>query len=54
MTTRGDAALPGPLERGILSAAFARPPATPFPALLEEMLAGHLAATHRLVVDGAH
>ena len=49
-----DATLPTPLERGILRTAFARPPATPFPAVLEEMLAGHLAAAHRLVVDVAH
>ena len=41
-------------RRGILRTAFARPPATPFPAVLEEMLAGHLAAAHRLVVDVAH
>ena len=56
MTTRGDAdaTLPTSLERGIRGTAFARHPATPFPALLEEMLAGRLAAAHRLVVDGAH
>lgn len=35
-------------RRGILRTAFVRPPATPFPAGLEEMLAGHLAAAHRL------
>ena len=41
-------------RRGILRTAFARPPATPFPAVLEEMLVGHLAAAHCLVVDVAH
>lgn len=54
MHADADATLPTPLERGILRTAFARPPATPFPAVLEEMLAGHLAAAHRLVVDVAH
>ena len=36
-------------RRGILADAFARPPATPFPAVLEDLLAGHLAAADRLV-----
>jgi len=36
-------------RRGILADAFARPPAPPFPAVLERMLTGHLAAADRLV-----
>lgn len=41
-------------RRGILATAYARPPATPFPAVLEDMLAGHLAAADRLVTSTGH
>ena len=41
-------------RRGILAEAVARPPATPFPALLEEMLAGHLADAERRLGSPSH
>jgi len=41
-------------RRGILADAFARPPATPFPAALEGMLIGHLAAADRIVMGTGH
>lgn len=41
-------------RRGILADAYARPPATPFPAVLEDLLVGHLAAADRLVAGSGH
>jgi 4-hydroxy-tetrahydrodipicolinate synthase len=41
-------------RRDILADAHARPPATPFPALLEDLLAGHLADAERRLADDGH
>jgi 4-hydroxy-tetrahydrodipicolinate synthase len=41
-------------RRGVLAHATARPPATPFPALLEDMLAGHLADAERRLSGSDH
>ncbi len=39
-------------RRGVIDDACARPPAAPFPAALEGLLASHLAAAHRLLPGG--
>ncbi len=39
-------------RRGVIDDAYARPPATPFPASLEGLLVSHLAAAHRLLPGG--
>ncbi len=41
-------------RRGVLAEAIARPPATPFPALLEDMLAGHLGDAERRLAGTDH
>lgn len=41
-------------RRGILAHPTARPPAKPFPALLEDMLAGHLADAERRIATNGH